>query len=94
MQLSSIHTTTFFHNCNDIFQQFYIWATIFTTIFFRKVFAVSCVVCKELNCELQRRCAESALGQPLTKMILLVFSMFLESIRMDLDMTTVLRNEK
>ena len=32
-QLSSIHTTTFFSKLQHVFQQFYIWLTIFTTIF-------------------------------------------------------------
>ena len=32
-----------------MFQQFYMWATIFTTIFLKKIFAVFCVVCKGLK---------------------------------------------
>ena len=32
-----------------IFQQFYMWATIFTIIFFKKILAVFCLVCKGLK---------------------------------------------
>ena len=45
MQLLSIHTPTFFfHNCNDFYQHLFICATIF----FRKIFAVLCGMCKGL----------------------------------------------
>ena len=34
--LSSIHTTTFLHNCNNFLNSFIFWATIFTKIFWVK----------------------------------------------------------
>ena len=45
MQLSSIHTTPFFHNCNNFLNGF-----IYGQNFFRKIFPVLCVVCKDLLC--------------------------------------------
>ena len=47
MSSSSLHTTTFFHKCND-FSTVYIWATIFTTIFFGKIVVKIFVVCEGL----------------------------------------------
>ena len=41
-QLSSIHITTIFHNCNDFSTAFYM-SNDFLTVFFRKIFAVLCV---------------------------------------------------
>ena len=38
----TLHTTTFFHNCNDFFNSF-------LYDFLRKIFAVMCVVCKGLK---------------------------------------------
>ena len=46
MQISSVHTTTFCHNCNDFFNSFVYVQKFFTTIFLRKTVAVLCVVCK------------------------------------------------
>ena len=39
------HTHYNFHNCTDFFQQFYM-GNDFHKEFFRKIFAVLCVVCK------------------------------------------------
>ena len=39
------HTHYNFHNCIDVFQQFYM-GNDFHKDFFRKIFAVLCVVCK------------------------------------------------
>ena len=47
MQLSSIHTTIFFHNCNDFFHSF-LYVQRFSCRLFSKIFAVSCVVYKGL----------------------------------------------
>ena len=35
-QLSFIHSTTFLHNCSNVFQQFHIRRTILTVFFFTK----------------------------------------------------------
>ena len=43
--LSSIHTATFFHNCNNSFQQFYIWTTMFMIILIKAVVKIV-VVCE------------------------------------------------
>ena len=45
--LTSIHTTTFFHNCNDFLNSF-IWAKIFTTIVLEKIVVKIFVVCEGL----------------------------------------------
>ena len=47
MQLSSIHTTTFFHKCNNFFNCF-TFGQLFSRRFLRKIFAVLCVVCEGL----------------------------------------------
>ena len=46
MQLSSIHTTPFFSQRQQFFKRFYMWAELVL----KKIFAVSCVVCKDLIC--------------------------------------------
>ena len=45
--LSSIHTATFFHKCND-FSNIFFMSSDFLTDFFRKIFAVLRVVCEGL----------------------------------------------
>ena len=40
----------FFLNCNDFFQQFYIWTTIFTPTFCRKISAALSVACEGIYC--------------------------------------------
>ena len=50
MQLSSIHTTIFLHNCNNFFSRFIIYMdNNFHNNVFRKIFAVLSVECKGLN---------------------------------------------
>ena len=48
MQLSSIHTTTFFYNCKDLFKSILYEQPFSHQRFLEKIFAVSCVVCKAL----------------------------------------------
>ena len=48
LQLSSIHISTFFLELQRFFNCFIIWTTIFIKIL-KKIFAVSCVVCKGLK---------------------------------------------
>ena len=43
------YTPQLFFTTATIFQQFYIWSRIFTTIFLEKIIAVMCVVCKGLK---------------------------------------------
>ena len=43
------YTLQLFSQLQRYFQQFFIWATIFLTDFFQKIFAVLCVVCKGLK---------------------------------------------
>ena len=50
MHLSSIHTISFWHECNNSFNSFTrIYGQRFSQRFFWEIFAVWCVVCKDLK---------------------------------------------